>query len=526
MRMLKTFKISFVLRNAYKTNGIIYRLKSLPLIKRLLPVSLYASHDLKTVVNIASIFMEISSIFIGKLIYLALIFLITKLFKTSPADSFAHIILFLTIIGSFLNTHLFNPTRDKFYGICIMRMDARRYVLSNYIYFLIKAFIGFLIFSLIFGGLNGMELLSCLAIPVLVVSSKLCYSAQVLFRNNKKKKANNENKPSAFLWVSIALLLVATFLPPYLGCAVSEKGLCIITMLIIIPGAFALNYILRFDNYRWIFKELLRPDNFAAIASKEAVTEAQRLTMQKHISIDPSQTSNKEGYKYFNELFMKRHTKLLTKSARRITLVCLLLLTILIGLSVFFPEIKADLNNLLQLMLPYFLFVMYLINRGATITQAMFMNCDHSMLPYRFYRQPKAILSLFLERLKYIIIINLMPASVIALGLPSLLFITGGTDQPINYFLLFISILAMSVFFSVHSIVLYYLFQPYNINLETKSFSYSIANLLTYFICYFAIGKKIPTLIFGTAISAFCIIYVVVAFGLAYKLAPKTFKLK
>lgn len=111
------------------------------------------------------------------------------------------------------------------------------------------------------------------------------------------------------------------------------------------------------------------------------------------------------------------------------------------------------------------------------------MNCDHSMLTYRFYRQPKAILSLFVERLKVIIVINLMPAFVIALGLPSLMFITGGTDKPINYFLLFISILAMSVFFSVHHIVLYYLLQPYNINLESKSFAYGIANFLTYFTC-------------------------------------------
>ena len=66
------------------------------------------------------------------------------------------------------------------------------------------------------------------------------------------------------------------------------------------------------------------------------------------------------------------------------------------------------------------------------------------MLAYRFYRQPKVILTLFIERLKYVILINLMPASVIALGLPMLLYLTGGTSELLNYAVLFVSIITMS----------------------------------------------------------------------------------
>jgi len=62
--------------------------------------------------------------------------------------------------------------------------------------------------------------------------------------------------------------------------------------------------------------------------------------------------------------------------------------------------------------------------------------------------------------------------------------------------------------------------------LEVKNATFSILNSFTYFVCYFAIGKKIPTLIFGTLISVFCIVYIVVALVLAYRLAPKTFKLR
>lgn len=524
--MLNTFRQSYKLRKAYKANGIIYWLKSLPLIKKLIPTTLYGSHNIKTFVNIIGISAEISSIFVNKGLYLLLIYGAIAFMSAPSSDSFTHIIFFMTIIGGFLNTHMFSPTKDKYYAICLMRMDARKYALSNYIYFLLKMFVGFLVFTLVFGMLSGVGILTCLVVPIFVVSIKLCYTAFMLLNNEKDNKTKNENKPSVILWTAVAILLVAAFLPPYLGYAISEMMFLILAVLMIIPGVLALKYVLSFRYYRRIYKELLNPDNFALKTSKEAVSEAQRLAMQKKISIDPSQTSSKEGYKYFNEIFMKRHTKVLTKSAKRITLISFLIYITVVAICFILPEEIQELNDLLHTSLPYFLFIMYIINRGNGITQAMFMNCDHSMLSYRFYRQPKAVLSLFVERLKYIIIINLMPASVIALGLPSLLFISGGTDQPINYVLLFVSILAMSVFFSVHTIVLYYLLQPYNINLESKSIAYGIANFVTYLVCYYAIGMQIPTLIFGSAITIFCVIYVVVAFVLAYVLAPKTFRLK
>lgn len=54
-------------------------------------------------------------------------------------------------------------------------------------------------------------------------------------------------------------------------------------------------------------------------------------------------------------------------------------------------------------LVPAFLFIMYAINRGTTYTRALFMNCDHSMLTYSFYRKPSFILHLFWIRLREIV---------------------------------------------------------------------------------------------------------------------------
>ena len=107
--------------------------------------------------------------------------------------------------------------------------------------------------------------------------------------------------------------------------------------------------------------------------------------------------------------------------------------------------------------LPYFAFILYLINRGTGFTSALFMNCDHSLLTYSFYKQPKFVLKLFQIRLREIIKINAVPALVIGIGLSVILFVSGGTENPLNYVVLVVSVLFMSMFFSIHYLTAYYL---------------------------------------------------------------------
>lgn len=523
--MLETFITSFRLKNTYKTNSIIYSLKSIPLVKRLLPDSLYASAGLKIFANVISLLMEIGSIFLGKAIYLAaMVFMAVQWMPASKPAAFVHIFFFLTIVGGLLNTHIFNPTKDKYYAMFLLRMDAREYTLSNYLYFLLKMLVGFLPFTLLFGLLSGLHVVTCLIMPFFVCGVKLVFTAITLLDSKNGEKVRNENLPTPVIWIGVAVMLGAAYVPPVLGFAMNQTVFILLSVIIMAAGVFSLLYVLRFQEYRAIYHTLLTANDLAM--NRTTTTEVMQNTYHKKIEADLSQTSSQTGYAYFNELFMKRHSRMLTKSSKKITLVLLVLLAASVAVCLALPEAKETVNNLMLTFLPYFLFVMYMMNRGRAITQAMFINCDHSMLTYRFYRQPKAILSLFAQRLKYIIAINLMPAGVIALGLPLLLFLSGGTDEPLNYLLLFVSIIAMSVFFSVHTLVLYYLLQPYNIQMETKSATYGIINYITYFICYFAIGKEVSTMTFGIGVSIFCMLYVAVALFLAYRLAPKTFKLR
>ena len=524
--MLKTFITSFKLQNTYRTNSVIYSIKQLPLIKRILPNSLYKSRGLKIFASIISILLEILNIFIGKILYILLmIFMTLTWYHTNQSDTFIHLFVFLTLAGGVLNTYMLNPTKDKYYAIILMNINAREYGLSNYYYQLVKLVIGFLPFTILFGTVSGVPLWVQILLPFFVVAVKLIAMNYMICNYKKTKKIANENLPTKFVWSFIGICLLLAYGLPVLGITINSTIFLCISIVTILLGIYSLIKIHSFKDYRKMYKQILTESN-VYMQEKANGTQAMKDNSLKQIELDKNYTSNKSGFAYFHELFVKRHKKILTEAVKKQSVVILVIITaMIIGISVN-DTFKSKTNEILLIYLPYFVFIMYLINRSSSVTQAMFMNCDHSMLTYRIYRTPKVILGIFKERLKTLITINLLPAFLIGGGLALLLYLSGGTDNPLNYAILFVSIIAMSIFFSVHYLVMYYLLQPYNVSTEMKSSTYKVVQFLTYIVSYYMIQIKMPIFGFGIATIVFCIAYSLISLFLAYKYAPKTFKLR
>lgn len=151
--MFKTWKIAYSLKNTYRVNSILYALKQIPLLGRFLPEGLYRVRGFKILANILSGLWELVTVFLGKALYfLTLVCGIGILYeKVLPREAFLHIFLFLTLIGGYIKTGMFDPTRDKYYAMMLLGMDARRYTLSDYAYTLGKTVVGFLPFTMLFG---------------------------------------------------------------------------------------------------------------------------------------------------------------------------------------------------------------------------------------------------------------------------------------------------------------------------------------------------------------------------------------
>lgn len=520
--MMNEFIYSFQLKNVYRTNSFLYYLKRFPLIKRVIPNDIYAKKGLKTFAKCLSFLYEFVTLFIWKLLYLYLIFMLPSMIMETSVDptiSF-HIFFFMTLIGGLLNTSILNPTKDKYYAICLMRMDAKKIALSEFLYFQFKNFIGMAIAAYLIQLFIPLDLISCLSLSILVVACKFIFGALLLKKS--QKKVYNENKGDILKLVLCLLFLGAAFVPLFFSMYMSMSLYYILCGIMIIFGLLAFGYLYKFDGYTAIYRELLKPENI--IFNVTQVQKQGNKVFTDKIEYEHITTS-KKGYAYLNYLFVQRHKRLLTKTANRIALGSLAVIALLIvGVAAVEP-IRAGINEYLISFLPYSLFLMYLINRGESITKAMFINCDNAMLHYHFYRQPSAILGMFKQRLQSLILINLRPAGVIALGLTILLAVSGGSANLSDYVILPVTILCLSVFFSVHYLVLYYLLQPFNSEVEMKNPFYQVMTALTYFICY-GFMQRIDSHYFGAWVIGLTIIYIILALFLTYHLAPKRFRLK
>lgn len=525
--MGKTLRIMISLKNTYRVNSILYGLKQLPLIKKLLPANIYGVRGFKIFANILSAFSELFFAFMGKILFFAvMIAAVTGLGiyqKVPQGQLFVHLFFFLTLAGALLNNDLLPQGMERYYAVILMRMDARKYVLANYGYFLLKFLAGYLIFGTLIGRMCGVELVYGLLFPIFAIAVKCIWSAVYLRLSRKTGIPGGSRKNGKYVGVAALVLLAAGYGLPLAGLLLPFWGFALATGAAVWLGVWSFLKIQRFKDYRPLYQKVLA-EFVKQIDQIDNIGE--RTISSNAISVDKTAQSSRSGFEYLNELFVKRHKKILWRAAGRVAVVSLVVVLLLVGVCIWMPEGKESLNQVMLNYLPYFVFIMYAVNRGATFTQALFFNCDHSLLTYSFYKEPSHVLKLFRIRLREIIKVNLLPALVIGAGMPLILFMSGGTEQWTNYIVLFVSITSLSVFFSVHYLTMYYLLQPYHMGTETKSGPYQAVMSGTYLVCFLMMQLKLPTLLFGGLAIVFCVMYCVVACILVYRFAPKTFRLR
>ena len=333
--MLKTFIISFKLQNTYRTNSIIYSIKQLPIIRKILPNSLYENKGLKIFANIISILWEIINIFIGKILYIAaMIFMPLSWYETNQADTFIHLFTFLTFAGGVLNTYMLNPTKDKYYAIILMNINARKYGLSNYYYQLLKLVIGFLPFTILFGSIISVPLWAQILLPFFVLAVKLSVMNFCIYRFKKTKKVQNENLPTKFVWSFVGVCLLLAYGLPFMGITINIIIFLCIFLIAILLGIYSLVKIHNFKDYRKMYKQVLTESN-VYMQEKTNGTQAMKDNSLKQIELDAKYTSNKTGFAYFHDLFVKRHRKILTRAVKKQSIVIILIfIAIIIGIAV------------------------------------------------------------------------------------------------------------------------------------------------------------------------------------------------
>ncbi len=505
--MINTFKQAFKLSMTYKINHFIYILKKTPIIKYMLPLNLYANKTLKNICMIISIIFDTITYFLKKALYILVFIILPFLLLDKPDYSFLWVLFFLSLVGALMHNYDLDSSEDKYYALVLMRMDAHQYVMSTTIFYMLRTFIGFFV-CLYF--IN--DPLQAFITSLMIVGMKSSILAIKIYLYNQYDMDIIQTG-CTIVAVIIFLIGCLTF---YFDYYLSLFMINNISYIFIVLGIFGLAYLFRFDHYLHIYKHIFNSNKDIDVNQINEKAYLERIE-NKQV------TSSKHGFEMMHDLFMKRHHKVLWRMTYIKCVICGIVACASLSIFIFIPDIIEEASVDVINALPFFLFILYILNNSEDVTRTMFSNCDHSLLNYTFYREPKNLLHLFAIRLKELIKMNSTYAFIIAIAYAIILYLC---HHPFYYSLIaFISIMCMCIFFTIHYLTLYYLMQPFDKNKEIVKPAYTIVTSLTYLFCYYMMDLSLAVVTFGITMIAFDVIYCVIACLLVYRLSVKTFRI-
>ena len=512
-------------------NGLVYFIRKLPILRKKANRGNYRFSTLKEGVGVLSfLYQFIWSSLKGVLLALGAL-LLPGLFLDELDAKPLTLVLFLYFLMRLLLPYLLELTQTKFILLKELKMDSREYALAYLVkkesFKLVGRSIGFLL-------LTGSVFKNPLEALVLSGAATLMgFAAEALHLYLfKKRRFLLEEHNAVLIGLLLAVMaggyLLYFFLPELDGGLLLKHPL--FGAALIMMAIFSLRYIVRYDYYIEAMNHVTSYEKMNKLqnAMKEAMVADVKMRDKDFREEDllPVEGVEKEGFAYLNALFFKRHRRFFRKP---ILVKSILVATVFVGLFLLYLFVDPDLMNGMgpELSKNYtmMIFVMYMLTNSNRETKAMFYNCDLFMLRYGFYREPKALLSMFSLRLKRIVLGNLIPTGILLFGL--FLFTALSDRKDYGEILpLMAMVLTLSIFFSVHYLFMYYVFQPYTSSMEVKSPIFNIINGLVYLLSYLAIQIDAPAQWMLPVIILVSIFYVAAAVLFVYKKAPTTFRVK
>lgn len=446
-------------------------------------------------------------------------------------DLLYHYFFFIFFLSVPLSTNIIFQTRDMtaYTMVNILGLDKRDFFFSKIIYTLgLKAFRYMLLLML------GSLFIEITLAESLMLSGYILFAALiwevVLLDIFKKYRFNLYDHPGYAL-LSLFLSLVICYLLPYLGITLRLRpflGSGYSFSLLLILAAYSLWRLYHFDSYSAVTKKTISREKILGVEDllKNVAFADVNLAEKKLVREKVTGADHLQGYALFNHLFFARHRRIITKPVRiKVAIVAALALCTWTFLLLK-PEYGSQAREILLAGSPYLLFVMYLLSSGEKFSRALFFNCDRYMLKERYYKDKGAILSNFTSRLKKASGLNLLPAAAVAIFLLGTGAVAGMGTALVRLLPMIITVFLLSLFFSTHYLFIYYIMQPYTVDLTQKNLLYSVVNWLIYLICFGCTHIKTTSLIFTVGVIFFTLLYTAVAIILTRNLAPRTFKLR
>lgn len=540
--MNKTFKTILQIKATVSANTFLFYLKRIWILGKHIPDRIYTDATLKRFLVVFTTVLEQLMKLFGKAVYLfiaagAPLMLAMNQGMLAPAQAPAHlvnILFFLScVMGPMQDSVIFGVTRQKFIALKYLKMPPKRYVYADltmryvpfFLYFL-PSLIGIFV---LFGG----SVRQGLGAWLMLFAFRFAGEAVQVWYYSKKEVVLS--RKVGLEWLLIGLSLVGAYLPlllraelPTMRILFSIPGLIVMALL----GAGCFYYVvwgykgygtafLRSVDQKYLFSSMVKESKtsaFTDVAVKEEDLQADGKNAGRFEAL--------KGYAYLNALFFARHRRQLVKPVKMRLLVVLTVFLAGLAFALLDPAKAQQAAGQLLTFLPLFVFIMYFMSVGDKACRAMFYNCDMSLLHYGFYRQPRVILQNFRFRLLRVGFYNLVIGLALIAAVAGLCAVAGVPWATLDMAMFSVTILLLSVFFTVHHLFLYYVFQPFTTDLNVKNPFYRVLNTVVYILCFICMEIRTGSTGFTLIVLGFTAAYIAAALLLVYRFAPKTFRVK
>jgi hypothetical protein len=121
---------------------------------------------------------------------------------------------------------------------------------------------------------------------------------------------------------------------------------------------------------------------------------------------------------------------------------------------------------------------------------------------------------------------NLSIAAALGVSLTAIAASAGEGWLSRELLMIWICVISLSVFFTVHHLFMYYIFQPYSTELNVKNPLYYLVNMAVSSACGVSIVLRVPSSLLTAIIFTLTLIYLLVAFVLVRRYGLRTFRVK
>lgn len=517
-----------------KVNGLLYFLQKLPLIGSHMPSTVYRLFRLKQILSFFTLILSILVSIFKNLMYLFIFYLMPLAFLYEHGQSQTQNVFLLCFVllsgglGALNNSKLWNVDQDAYIMTRLLHMNAKRFLLHHAYYQYVLNTITLTLAAVLISLALRLPYWYGLLCGIMYLTSHITMDALYLKIYDATKHLLVLNNKYKLILIPVFSVLAYGIMASKLTITFGKELLWGYLILSLTACFFAIPYLKNSNSYKNILMPLLQD-----IASMNMLDTSKGDVLRQEVDLNEKDYSKdelkkgistgKKGYTYMNELFFKRHKRLIYMPIKRRILSISAIIALLALISFFAKDIINE-TSLIKL-LPPAVFLLYIINISEKICRAMFMNCDVSLLHYGYYRQPKAIFENFRIRLRTLSGYNLIITILLCLGIDllAILYPVSFTWQTMLLFDL--TLVVLSLFFSTHYLFVYYIFQPYNEQFDMKNPFMSLLNGLVYFLCYLCL-KLDGSLLFAIGVLIATILYILISLLLVWRLAPKTFHLK